>query len=317
MGMYSDNEVIIHDGNKDQYVQPQVVDGEAKARGLVPRDYSTHPVGFYSGIPDMRAVQMPLIGRDQWAARCQELIDRKARISDVRMGGLNGQPIPARDQNGRGYCWMHSGVGAEILVRAIANLPYADLSAYACACIIKNYRDEGGWGAQGCDFLMSRGCPTSKFWPQRAVSKEYDTPETWEDAKKHKITGGYMDLQAAQYDRTLTFDQYATCLLLRIPVISDFNWWSHSVCAMDLVNGNTMFKKVRDSHSGKLLTVVEHELYWAVNNPVTAGYGVRILNSWGDTWSDHGMGVLTGSQAVPDGAVAPRDINVVVETAAA
>jgi hypothetical protein len=75
-------------------------------------------------------------------------------------------------------------------------------------------------------------------------------------------------------DANIVKHQLATCLLLNIPVVTDFNWWGHSVCAVRLVK----------------------------RNPFT----IRIWNSWGDSWSDSGMGDLTGSKAIPDGAVAPR-----------
>jgi hypothetical protein len=144
------------------------------------------------------------------------------------------------------------------------------------ACIIKNYADEGGWGALGVDFLASRGVPSDQYWPQQSISRSNDKPETWANAALHKVTEQWADLSSQPYDRDLTFDQVMTLLLSRIPVVVDYNWWSHSVCAIDPVE-------------------------------VSSGsFGVRIWNSWSDQWSDHGMGVLEGNKAVPDGAVAPR-----------
>jgi hypothetical protein len=267
------NELVIHDGNWRQHVEP-VVAGERKRGGLIPRDFGTHPIGCYAGIA---AVDIPLIPRSEWSARIKEMEATKSRISDVRMtAGPNGGMVPSRDQDGKGYCWAHSGVGAVMMLRALMNQPYVSLSAYAVACTIKNYQDEGGWGAQGVDFQMSRGCPSDAFWPQQSMSRSNDKPETWANAATHKITEQWADLSAQEYDRDLTFDQVMTLLLSRIPVVTDFNWWSHSVCAIDPVE-------------------------------VEAGsFGVRILNSWGDSWSDRGMGVLQGQKAIPDGAVAPR-----------
>ena len=203
-------------------------------------------------------------------------------------------------------CWMHSGTSAMLAVRARDNMTYVDLSAYACACIIKNYADEGGWGAQGLDFLMSRGVPSSAFWPQQAVSSQYDKPATWENAALHKFTEGWFDLAAPQWSRQMTFTQVGTCLLLDDPVIGDFNWWAHSVCLLDLVDGVAQFGITRHPDTGKLLDMAMHELFWGLNDPVTAGFGVRIWNSWGDGWGSDGMGVLTGQKAVPDGATSPR-----------
>lgn len=274
--MLRSDELLITDDNLNLVIDPAHTDDMGRKRGLIPRDYSQTPIGFYKSAVPFHAVNMPLIPENEWADRVKEKVATQSQLSDIRLRGNNGQPIPSRDQNGRGYCWIHSGVSALILLRAKMNEPYADLSAYAGACIIKNFRDEGGWGAQGLDFLMERGCPTSATWPQQAVSRSHDNPNTWAEAAKYKVTEGFIDLQAAQYDRRLSRAQVATCLLLNIPVIADYNWWGHSVCAMDLVilpNGQ---------------------------------FGVRIWNSWGDSWSDRGMGVLDQTKAWPDGATAPR-----------
>jgi hypothetical protein len=299
------NEIVINDKNARDFVQQiQIVDGEPKAKGLIPRNYATHPTGFYAGEVPYDAVAMPLItDAQEIRTRLKDMEEGKYRLSDFCRRGNNGQPIPARDQNGRGYCWIHSGCSALIAVRARDNMPYADLSAYAGACLIKNYRDEGGWGAQGLDWIMERGLPTSQYWPQRSVSRNNDKPETWENAKNYRFTEGWIDT-GAQYDRNLSFQQVVTCLLLQIPVIVDFNWWGHSVCALDVVDGTQQRDAVKAS-SGKRMTTKQFEDFWGVNT-LTTGFSIRIFNSWGDSWGDGGMGVLTGTKAIPNGATAPR-----------
>ncbi len=193
----------------------------------------------------------------------------KSWLDDIRNRGMKGSPIPSRDQNGRGYCWAHSSVSATLLVRASNNQPYSDLSAYAVACIIKQYRDEGGWGQESLDFIASRGVPSATFWPQRSVSPSCDKPETWDDAKKHRIT---------EWVQVKTARQFATLLCNNVPVVSDFNWWSHSVCSVRLKS-------------------------WGPNG---SNLKTTIWNSWGDGWSANGMGDLVGDKALPDDMVAPR-----------
>jgi hypothetical protein len=164
-------------------------------------------------------------------------------------------------------CWAHSSTSAALIVRAVAGEPYADLSAYAVACIIKGYRDEGGWGAESLEFIAERGIPTSQFWPQQSMSRANDKPETWANAAQHKFTE-WMDLEPRNKA------QLVTCLLSGIPVVIDLNWWGHSVCALDLVS--------------------------------LAPFRTRIWNSWNDTWSENGTGILEGQRAIPDGQIAPR-----------
>lgn len=258
-------EVIINDRNFHQFINP-VVDGEKKMHGLIPRNFQTHPVGCYACA---KPFDLDLIPESEWQARLDAQVANKSQLSDIRNRGMNGSPIPARDQNGRGYCWFHSGVSCNLLVRAVNNQPYVDLSAYSGACIIKNYRDEGGWGPEGIEWQAENGCASSQFWPQQSVSRSNDTPAMRENAKLHRVTE-WMDLGSRNKA------QLVTCLLLNIPVVVDYNWWSHSVCAMDLVSINP--------------------------------FRIRILNSWGDKWSENGAGILEGSKAIPDDAIAPRVI---------
>lgn len=202
-------------------------------------------------------------------------IDRRKHIETDHYKGLvycatvpNGTLVTRR--NGSvlisGNCWAHSGVSAHLVARAAMNEPYADLSAYAIACIIKNFRDEGGWGSEGVQFQSERGCPTSQFWPQQSMSRSNDNAETWKNAALHKYIQ-WMDLDPNQMK-----EQLVTCLLLGFPVVSDYNWWSHSVCAIDIES--------------------------------ISPFHVRIWNSWGDSWSENGTGILQDRKAIPDAGVA-------------
>jgi hypothetical protein len=276
--------IIINDENAHEHIDA-TVNGDKMSKGLIPRDFSKYPVGFYRAAPAWDFFDMPLIPRSEWSARIKEGNETKSFLSHIRRIGSEGKPIPSLDQNGKGYCWAHSATHAVMMLRASMGLPYVRLSAYAIACVIKNYQDEGGWGAQALDFIATgidkngkhyEGVPSVDNWPEKSMKSSNDNPATWENAALHKVTEGFVDIQAAQYDRDLTFDQTMTCLLSRIPVIGDFNWWSHSICLLD---------------------PVEIE---------PGSFGVKILNSWSDQWGDLGEAVLQGNKAIPDGATAPR-----------
>lgn len=253
----------------DDFVVNPLAWGEG-TRGLVARDYTVTPVRM------VNAVTLPLIPRSEWSGRIKQMEEEKSRLSDIRMRGNNGEPIPSLNQGQKGYCWNHAAVQAAIMLRAAMHQPYVPLSGYAAACIIKGYRDEGGWSALGLDFAVERGIPSQEFWAQGSMSRDNDNPATWANAALHKVSESWVDVAAPVYDRDLSFDQVITCLLSRIPVAVDLMWWAHAVCALDAV----------ETEPGK--------------------FGIRILNSWGDSWGDRGMGVLAGSKAVPDNAVALR-----------
>lgn len=262
--------------DKDYWMVPEV-DGEKKAKGLIPRDYDKFPQGVYRSAPPL---EIDLIPESEWSDRIKEMERTKSRLSDIRRtSGPNGSYIPSLDQNGQGYCWAYSTTAGVMMTRAVAGLPYVRLSAHHPACIIKNYRDEGGWGALSCDFIREHGVASVEFWPEKSRSRSNDTPAMRENAKLHRINEGFWDLQASIYDRTLTWRQQMTLLLMRIPVVCDYNWWGHSVIGLDPVE-------------------VER-----------GSFGIRILNSWTDGWGDKGEGVLRGSKARINGGVAVATSN--------
>jgi len=240
-------------------------------------------------------------------------IERKKHIETDRYKGLvycatvlNGTMVTRR--NGSvlisGNCWAHSSAHAVMLSRAVQNMPYVPLSAYAVACIIKQYRDEGGWAALSMDFIVNRGIPSQAKWPQLNKSRSNDNPDTWADAAKYKVTEGFWDSAAAPYDRQFTFQQRNTLLVCRQPCASDYMHMSHSVCDVDVVDGASLYRQCRSDRSGKLLDLATHDLIWGTANEVTTGLAVRYFNSWKD-WGVNGMGILTGNKAIPDGSVCP------------
>lgn len=267
MGLCPTDFLINDATSRDHLFEPRV-NGERKARGGVPRDYRIQPKEMFAPPSDIA-----IIPRSEWSDRIKEMEATKSRISDMRNN------FPSLDQGQVGYCWAHSTTHTVMLVRAINNQPYVPLSAYAVAATIKKGADEGGWGGLSAQFAREKGIPSQAKWPQGDRNyRNYDKPEVWTDAALHKITEDWVDLTRDVYDQNLTFDQLITCLLLRIPCVVDFNWWGHSVCAMDAVE-------------------IER-----------GSYGIRILNSWSDSWGDRGTGVLQGNKAFPDGAVATRVI---------
>lgn len=277
--MIQSNDFVIDDAN---YMERCFVKthGSDIGYGLIPRNYSANPVGYIDGSTtfDRLNDDLPVIPWSEMPDRIAEKVATKSQLSDIRT-------FPSLDQNGQGYCWSYSTTGAAMLLRAKAGMPYVRLSGHANAWVIKNGRDQGGWGAQSLERAMTHGIPDVDHWKEKSMSASNNTAETWANAALHKISEGFIDLDAAQYDRRLSFQQVLTCLINNIPVISDFNWWGHSVCAMDAVDVNPARSASDPSR-----------------------YGVRILNSWTDSWGERGTGVLTGSKAIPDGATAPRAI---------
>jgi len=270
-------------GDDDRRIHT-VVNGQRFGRGLIERDYTTHPVGYLGmTAPPFSIDDMPLIPMEEWPERIKEGEAKKSFISHMYAVGNFGQKIPSLNQGTEGYCWSYSTAACIQALRCNANLPYHQLSGHSVAAVIKNFVNEGGWGAASLEFATKRGYVPTSLWPERSMSRQHDTPANWEVAKLFRVTEGWVDLQPAVYDRDMSAQQVGTCLLNRIPVIGDFMWWRHSVGVFDLV----------DSYPNRSATDIRR-------------YGTRIQNSWGEEFGDKGQAVLKDSKAFPDGGAAPR-----------
>ena len=251
---------------------------DGRARGLIPRDYSAYPVGFYAAAPAWDMASLPLVPWDEIPDRIAHMEETKTRLIDLV------ESLDPLDQNGQGFCWFYSGTAAIHCLRMRNNQPNVRLSAHSGACVIKNFRDEGGWGAQGLDFQKERGVVPVSRWPEKSMDRQYNTEANWEAAKEFRPVEGFVDLNSPQYDRELTVQQIISCYLNRIPVISDFNWWGHSVCGLWMYDYKPTLRKNDPNR-------------YAAN---------EILNSWGRGWGQNGRGMLKDSKAFPNGASAPR-----------
>lgn len=249
---FSPAEVIIDDSTSTD-----VTHDPKFGRGLV------EAVG-YAGTPAEPFPTELVIPKSEWQARIQELDETGRQLSArIRKAG-----IAPKNQGQTNYCWIFGPTGASEIVRTvIQNQPYVELSPTSCGAVIKNFRNQGGWGKEGLQFICDRGVVPASMWPINAINKQYDKPEAWAEAKKYICTE-WWEL------RPKNMDQLISCLLHGIPVAVGYNWWGHEVYACDAV--------WRDG------TVV-----------------IRIRNSWG-MWGDNGFGLLEGSKMNPDDAVAPR-----------
>lgn len=252
---------------------------DGRAKGLIPRNYDDNPQGCYAAAPAWDLASLPLVPWDEIPDRIAWMTESKTRLIDL------GDAVDSLDQNGQGYCWFYSGTTAIMQLRARNNQPNVRLSAHSGAWTIKGGRDEGGWGAAGLDFQRDRGVIPAELWPEKSMSgSKYGTEANWNVAKEYRVTEGFVDLEPPAYDRDLSFHQVISCYLNRIPVISDFNWWGHSVCGLWCHDINKQLPKHDPNR-------------YAAN---------EILNSWSNSWGVRGRGVLKGSKAFPNGASAPR-----------
>jgi hypothetical protein len=275
-------------------------DIHAGMRGLVPRDIDRQPVGYSAVIPPS---QLQPYAYDDMVKMIADMEAAGSRGSDILRRGNAGKPIPSLDQNGQGYCWDYGPAGAMQAVRAKMGLPYKKLSGHANACLIKGYRDEGGWGALGLEYMMANGIPDCDHWPEKSMSRSNDTPAMRANAKLYVPDIVVADLASPVYNRDLSYGQQLRILLDGGFTIDDHDWWAHCIFACDVVNGATMRTVARDE-SGKLFSLAKFDQVFAMNDPVTKGLSKRDRNSWTDNYGDMGFFILTGSKAVANNSVA-------------
>lgn len=272
--------------------------------GLIPRDYTTHPLCY-----SKRAVtlDMPLIPRDQLVERIKEGHAKKQFPSYYRkIGGPNGSKIPSLDQNGQGYCWYYSVVICLMLLRALQNLPYVRLSAHGGACLVKNFRNEGGWSPEASEHATLHGVPSVQFWPEKSMNRANITAAMKENALLHRPAETFVDLVPPVYNRNLSEDQRLTCLVTCTPVHADRFRWSHSTADVELLLSqaamlNPSMQKTR-LQDLDLENAADAEAFYAV-------IATRGWNSWTDNWGDDGEFIMEGSLQRMDGGGAIRWTN--------
>jgi len=250
---------IITDRNYRQFLIGPHQDGQRVLKGYIARNYEAFPEGSFAA-----PFPLPIIPEGEWRDRIEMLDKKNGWPKDQKI--LSG--FPSLNQNGTNYCWINGPVQAVHYVRAAEGLPHVPLSPASVGAKIKNFRNVGGWGSQGLDYLIKHGAVPQSLWPPNAIDRRYDTPEAEAARAKYKVVE-WWELKER------SFEQLVSCLMYGYPVAIGLNWWGHEVLACKVV--------IKGS-----------------------AYFIDIDNSWGTSWGDNGHGLLTRSKATPDDAVAPR-----------
>lgn len=175
--------------------------------------------------------------------------------------------LPPKDQSNTNYCWINAPTHCAEIIRLKQNQPIVILSPASAGAQIKGFRNVGGWGREGLLWIIEHGLTPVSLWPANAIDRKYLTPAAIAAALEYRVTE-WTELIPRN------MQQLASMLLRGIPVAVGFNWWGHEVTAVDAV--------------------------W-----LDGALAIRIRNSWLN-WGDYGFGILQGSRALPDDAVAPR-----------
>lgn len=171
--------------------------------------------------------------------------------------------VGIKNQNGTNYCWAFGTVRMVELTRMSMGEEHVPLSPASVACLVKNYRNAGGWGGECLEGIQKWGIAPESLWPEHAINRNHDNAESREARKAFNVTD-FVDIPDDFYS-------VMTLLVRGLPCSVAFDWWRHLVCAVeaDVVNGRLG--------------------YW-------------IDNSWNTTWGTAGRGFITGKKADPSEA---------------
>ncbi len=143
------------------------------------------------------------------------------------------------------------------------------LSAWWVAGKVKSWRDEGGWGGESLSQVVKDGVPAMSFCPSYRSS--FDTTDCRANAALHRCTEWW----EGSDDPVKARRQLFSALILGLPCITDWNFWSHSVCAIKAKQWKPVPQLIID-------------------------------NSWGEDAGDRGLYTLEGNHSRPDGLWIPR-----------
>jgi hypothetical protein len=174
--------------------------------------------------------------------------------------------LSCKNQASTNYCWINSPVYIMEVNQIITNQPVKILSPASGGARIKNFRNVGGWGREAVEWMSKNGINTVDEWPANAIDQRFNTAQNQQIAKT-RLFVEWIEL------RPRNMHQLLSLLVRRIPVTGGFNWWRHQVSLIDPV--------------------------WLDGAPA-----IRQRNSWGMQWGAQGYGILQGSKALPDDAVA-------------
>jgi hypothetical protein len=199
---------------------------EGVSRGLIPR--RDHPryaaYGVVPGLVKFEDSGITRVPEAEWKERIEEANAKgQFPIHHIR------PPMVFRDQKTTNYCWGNGPCNALDIAGAMSGFPYAQSSAASVCAVINGFRNQGGWGIDAIKFMAATGPCSVDLWPNAAIDKRYDTPESKADRARHKVFEWIdvppNDLQAL-----------VSCLLPphSMACAVGYDFWSHEVCAIGL-----------------------------------------------------------------------------------
>ena len=188
----------------------------------------TAPRGIYRGYEGRRVpllsghaskgFDLPLIKGSERDDLIEAQEKSKTTIPDL----CDAAGLKVKNQASTNFCWINAPVHILEVDRVIQGEEYVELSPASVGSIIMNFRNRGGSGVVGMEWMAEHGCVPARLWPCNAISKQYDTPEADAERAKYKPLE-YYDLDPRDEDAIIS------CILQGKAVSVGVPSWSHEV----------------------------------------------------------------------------------------
>lgn len=250
--------LIINDRNWKRFTKPPKIHGIQMSCGYIERDWGTNPLYGNCKKPQLKIIT--------------DVNDQKSIIEENERKGYTlkhlreYKGIESLDQNGTNYCWCNGVTQCMHYRQAKDNEPLIRLSPGSVAAVIKNGRNEGGWGDEAAKHMMAYGIAPQSEWPANSRDLSLNTARMKKIKALNKINpDAWYEIEPGQSG----WNELVTWLLYGEAVAVAFNWWSHLVCAIGVVI----------DERGEICLLID--------------------NSWGMGWGDRGLGLIKGSKKYP------------------
>lgn len=166
-------------------------------------------------------IGVPLIPEDEWKDRIRQKQKDKSTIPNL----CDDFGLHVKNQRRTNYCWIFAPARCCEIRRLQEIGEKVWYSPASVGSIIKNFRNVGGWGSQGLNYMREKGINLSDDWPDTAISRPYYTDENQELKLRHI---------ALEYYYLENWAERVSCILADIPTADGYPWWGHEVTGVEL-----------------------------------------------------------------------------------
>lgn len=190
--------------------------GERRLLARIPKPTHHNSSGYCSAKFSDKFGRIP---RSEWSDRLKEQIRLKARVSDYC-------DFTAFDQDGLPTCWAIGTCQAATIARRIMGLPLKRLSGCSIAVPISGGHS-GGYEGEALEYMAKHGAASTDTWKENDTRRSLNT-----DAA---VVADRQNFKALEFVEMESFDDWATMCLLTFAGTCAYNFWSHVVSIVDLV----------------------------------------------------------------------------------